>query len=116
MPVKLSAPVVPLFKARLPEPLAVIVMVLLVSVEVISALVIVPLNVRPLVRVPVVLVMLMPLVVVPAEFWLNRIPLVEVNPVLTPETTSTTSAAVTALDVPFTVKPTTEATVGETVF
>ena len=42
--------------------------------------------------------------------------MVEVNPVLAPDTTSTTSAAVTALDVPLTVKPTTEATVGVTVF
>ena len=109
------APVLVVARLRIPVPLGAILKARLV-VPVVISVPIVPLKVRPLVNVPAVLVMLIPLVVVPAEFWLNEIPLVEVNPVLTPDTTSTTSAAVTALVVPLTVKPTTEATVGETVF
>jgi len=85
-------------------------MALLVSVEVMSVPM-VPLKTKPLVRVPEVLVISMPLVVVPAEFWLNKIPLVAV-PEGTPDTTSKTSAAV-ALVVPLMVKPMTEAAVGE---
>src|ERR1700682_2813709 len=106
----LVAPVEPEFKARLPVPLAVMVMVLLVSVEVMSVP-IVPLKTKPLVRVPEVLVTSMPLVVVPAEFWLKRMPLVAV-PEGTPLTTSKTSAEV-ALVVPLMVRPMMEAAVGE---
>ena len=67
MPTRLRAPVAPAFKLNAPDPLAVIVIALLASVEVISVP-IVPLNTKPLVRVPEVLVMFTPLVVVPAEF------------------------------------------------
>ena len=100
----------PEFKDRLPVPLAVIVRVLFVSVEVMSVPM-VPLNTRPLVRVPEVRVTSMPLVVVPAEFWLTKTALVEV-PLGTPVTTSKTSAEV-ALVVPLMVRPIAEATVGE---
>ena len=130
MPVKFKAPVAPAFKARLPEPLAVMVMVLLVSVEVMSVPM-VPLKTNPLVKVPAVLVMLMPLVVVPAPVWLNSMPLAMVLAALAPfrsrmstEAVATfrvwlmmaAVAPVVALLVELTVKPTTEATVGETVF
>lgn len=110
MPTMLAAPVAPEFKVRAPLPLAVMVIALLVSVEVMSVP-IVPLKTKPLVRVPLVLVTSMPLVVVPAEFWLNNIPLVEV-PLGTPVTTSKTSAEV-ALVVPLMVRPMIEAAVGE---
>ncbi len=109
-PVKLKAPVAPALKDKAPVPLAVTLMALLASVEVMSVP-IVPLKTRPLVKVPLVLVMFMPLVVVPAEFWLNRMPLLAV-PEGTPETTSSTSAAV-ALVVPLIVRPMMEAAVGE---
>jgi len=64
LPVRFRAPVAPALKARLPVPLAVMVMALLVSVEVMSVP-IVPLKTRPLVKVPRVWLMFRPLVVVP---------------------------------------------------
>ena len=111
MPTMLVAPVAPELSARLPLPLALMVKVLFVSVEVMSAPLIVPLKTKPLVRVPEVLVTLIPLVVVPAEFWLTKTALVAV-PEGTPVTTSKTSAEV-ALVVPLMVRPMAEATVGE---
>lgn len=110
MPTTLTAPVDPPFKVTAPVPLAVMVIALLASVEVMSVPM-VPLKTKPLVKVPEVLVISMPLVVVPAEFWLNKIPLVEV-PLGTPVTTSKTSAEV-ALVVPLMVSPTIDAAVGE---
>jgi hypothetical protein len=108
-----TAPVLVVARLRTPVPLGAMDKARLV-VPVVMSVPMVPEKLRPLVKVPVVLVTLIPVVVVPAEFWLNKIPLVAVRPVLAPETTSSTSAAVTALVVPLMVKPITEAAVGET--
>ena len=125
LPVRFRAPVAPALRARLPVPLAVMVMVLLVSVEVMSVP-IVPFRTRPLVRVPAVWVMLRPLVVVPlAPLILTSRALVTVPAVLVLFIATLLVVAwdwlkiavvAAVLEVALTVRPTTEAAVGVTVF